>query len=520
MSPIRPLSHLSSRTFVFQRTGLSITLSIIDTLKSVQGSLRERSPGVWQVRVSLGRDPTTKRYRYVSVTVRGGRRAAQREAARLVKEAAEGKIPLEHETLAGLLERWLAHIEARGRAPKTLLENRRIAAEIVEELGDKQVRRVRGRDLDALYDRLGARGLSPTSVRRYHAVLSASLNQAVKWGLLEHSPAAQATPPSIERHEPDTPTPEQIKELIEAAQSLDPEFATLLFVAATTGCRRGELCGLQWSDVDLAHGSLIVRKSVSDLPGRLVVRTTKTGLVRKMALDEATTAVFMAQRDLAEQRCELVGATLGASAFVWSDAADYAEPLKPGRITAEFTRLRGSVGLPHVHLHHLRHFAATVMLAGGVDVRTVAGRLGHSRLTLTLQTYAHVMEVTDRRAATLLGESISVDEQNAEQHARSDRTFNVPLNDQQGGSAVGLAQISRGAPNGVLRHLRHPEKSFENGLLSTSTSVFGPRVSVIRRAPGLTQCPRPSESARESWRLLPLRGWSNAKKIPLSARGA
>jgi hypothetical protein len=133
--------------------------------------------------VSLGRDPASKRYRYVTTTVRGGRRATQREAARLVKEANEGKIPFERETLTGLLERWLDHIEARGRAPKTLLENRRMSAVIAEDLGVKELRKLRGRDLDGFYDRLRRRGLSATSVRRYHAVLSASLNQAVRWGL-------------------------------------------------------------------------------------------------------------------------------------------------------------------------------------------------------------------------------------------------------------------------------------------------------------------------------------------------
>jgi hypothetical protein len=76
-------------------------LTIITRLKSVSGSLRERSPGVWQVRVSLGRDPKTHRYRYAHATVHGGRRAAQREAARLVKEANDGKIPFGRETLAG-----------------------------------------------------------------------------------------------------------------------------------------------------------------------------------------------------------------------------------------------------------------------------------------------------------------------------------------------------------------------------------------------------------------------------------
>jgi integrase len=385
-------------------------LSIIDTLKSVQGSLRERSPGVWQVRVSLGRDPATKRYRYVTTTVHGGRRAAQREAARLVKEATEGKIPLERETLAGLLERWLDHIEARGRAPKTLLENRRMAVVINEELGTKELRKLRGRDLDGFYDRLRRRGLSSTSVRRYHAVLSASLNQAVRWGLLEHSPTAQATPPGLERNEPAAPSPEMIKRLIEAAQETDSEFATLLFVAATTGCRRGELCGLRWSDVDFENGTLVVRRSVSDLPGRVELRTTKTGLVRRMALDIATIAVLEAQKTLARERCAALGVDLQPDAFVWSQAPDYLQPLRPSRVTTQFSELRTRVGLGLIRFHHLRHFAATVMLAGGIDVRTVAGRLGHSRPTLTLQTYAHVMDVTDRKAAAVLAESIAPDD--------------------------------------------------------------------------------------------------------------
>ena len=373
----------------------------------MSGSLRERSPGVWQVRVSLGRDPKTHRYRYAHVTVHGGRRAAQREAARLVKDASEGKIPFERETLAGLLDRWLNHIEARGRAPKTLLENRRMAAVITEELGEKDLRKLRGRDLDGFYDRLRRRGLSPTSVRRYHAVLSASLNQAVKWGLLEHSPAAQATPPGLERNEAPTPDPEKIKLLIETAEADDSEFATLLFVAATTGCRRGELCGMQWTDVDFSSGSITVRKSVSDLPGRVEVRATKTGLIRRMALDTATLGVLQAQKEIAGARCAAVGVTLDDDAFIWSQAADYSEPLRPARITTRFSELRSQAEIGRMRFHDLRHFAATVMLAGGVDVRTVAGRLGHSRPILTLQTYGHVMDVTDRRAADIVAKSLS-----------------------------------------------------------------------------------------------------------------
>ena len=101
---------------------------------------------------------------------------------------------------------------------------------------------------------------------------------------MQHWPVAHATTPGLERKEAPAPSPEQIKILIEAAQTKDPEFATLLFVAAMTGCRRGELCGLRWSDLDLDGGSIVIRRSVSDLPGRVDIRSTKTGLVRRWRL--------------------------------------------------------------------------------------------------------------------------------------------------------------------------------------------------------------------------------------------
>ena len=108
--------------------------------------------------MSLGPAPNTHRYRYVHAAVHGGRRDAQRVAARLVNEASEGRISLAKETFGSLLDRWLDHIEARGRAPKTLVENRRMAAAIAKELGAKDLRKLKESDLDAFYDRLSQRG--------------------------------------------------------------------------------------------------------------------------------------------------------------------------------------------------------------------------------------------------------------------------------------------------------------------------------------------------------------------------
>ena len=152
---------------------------------------------------------------------------------------------------------------------------------------------------------------------------------------------------------------------------------------------------------------MVVRRSVSDLPGDLSVRGTKTGRIRKLALDPATVTVFRRQRDRAANTCQSVGTKLDPDAYVFSQAPDHSEPWRPARATASFIALRNRAGLSSVRLHHLRHFAASVMLAGGVDVRTAAGRLGHAQPTLTLRTYAHVMEAADRQAAEIVGGTIA-----------------------------------------------------------------------------------------------------------------
>jgi integrase len=159
--------------------------------------------------------------------------------------------------------------------------------------------------------------------------------------------------------------------------------------------------------VDFEKGVLLVRRSVSDLPGRVEIRSTKTGHIRKMALDSATLSVLELLRERAGARSAALGVTLDPDAYLWSSPPDGSSPLRPGGITSRFIALRNDLGLTHIRLHDLRHLAATVMLAGGVDVHTVAGRLGHSRPALTLQTYAHVMDATDRRAAEVVGGSIS-----------------------------------------------------------------------------------------------------------------
>jgi integrase len=372
------------------------------------GSVREKRPGVWQVRVSLGRDPDTGRYRTLAREIRGTRRDAERAAARLVTEVEDGKASATRGSVADLLTRWLEHQESRGLAPRTLHSYRGFAKRIAAELGKTELRKLKAADLDRFYARLVAEGLSAKSVHHYHATLRAALRQARRWELIAVSPADNASPPAVRTVEATAPSPEEVRRLISAVEESNPDLAVFLFMAATTGMRRGELCGLQWGDVDFDRLDVLVRRAVSSVPGqRLVVRAPKTGRSRRLALDPATAEILRRHRQRVVDRCTAVGAGLAPDSYVFSRVADHSQASPPDGWTQAFDRLRDRLELQNVRLHDLRHFAATMALSAGVDVRTVAGRLGHAQPTLTLRTYAHVVEAADRRAAEAIANSLS-----------------------------------------------------------------------------------------------------------------
>jgi len=365
--------------------------------------MRERTPGVWQIRICAGRDPVTRRFRYITRTVRGGKRDAQRAAAALVSKVEAGMVPAARGTVAQLLDQWMAHIEAQGRSPATLARYRSaIRANIVPVLGHLQLAQLSAADIDAFYAKLLKEGLNPLSVRKCHAILSASCRQAVRWDWIDRSPVERASPPSARGREIVPPTIDEVRRLLRAAEEANPDLAALIFVAATTGCRRGELCGLQWSDVDFEGHSIVVRRSIADAGGTVSVKDTKTHQSRRLALDPSTVEVLHRHRASVKSRAAVGATALSDDAYIWSQVLDASVPYRPDRVTASFRNLTERLDLAHVTFHTLRHFAATTLAGTGVAVRTIAGRLGHANPNLTLRTYAHFLEAADRDAAAAI----------------------------------------------------------------------------------------------------------------------
>jgi len=367
----------------------------------MRGLIQKRGSESWRIRAYVGRDANGTR-RYVSTTVRGTRKDAERDLSRLLVEVDEGRhaasAPM---TFGELLDRWLA-VKKLAVEPTTLRSYEWVARTYLRPaLGERKVAALRPMELDGLYADLSAGGLSPRTVRICHTVIRQCLEQARRWGLIARSPAVDATPPRQVRHEVSPPTVEQVRALVDAAREDDPDFATYLWVLAATGCRRGEACALRWSDLDLEQRELRIRRSIATVGGRTYEKSTKTHQSRRLALDPATVEELRTHHRRARQRALLLGVAVASDAFVFSDLEG--RPWRPDVCTNRFGRLRQRLGLSTVRLHDLRHFVATVLGDGGLPIATISSRLGHRDTATTLNIYTHALPATDQVAAAYLG---------------------------------------------------------------------------------------------------------------------
>jgi integrase len=280
--------------------------------------LRQRSPGVWEAIVSVGRDPLTGKWRYRSRTIRGTKREAQRGLAVFVHDVTTGAVRPAEISVAAALDRWLDFV-SDDLSPTTLREYRRLLdRRIRPALGDRQLSRLTTAHLDAFYSALGRQaGLAPATIRQTHSILRRGLRQAVRWGWISVNPAVNTTLPRRQAHEMEPPTPPVIRSLLDAAMEHDVVTGTLLYLAARTGMRRGELCGLKWGDIDLGAARLVVSRSVAALPHGTTEKSTKTHASRRIALDTATVALLERYRVQAEAWAAAASSTMGHDSFVF-----------------------------------------------------------------------------------------------------------------------------------------------------------------------------------------------------------
>jgi integrase len=367
------------------------------------GSLVERPPGSgkWMFRFVVGIDPVTNKVRRRSVTITAkNKSAAQAKARKFLAEVDEVSTGTSA-TLNQLLEEWMRFQAGRGRSPTTLNGYRSlIDYHIKSTLGIVKIGELTPHQLDTLYGKRSLEGKSPRTIRNIHNVMSAALNQAVRWGWIEKNPAMRATLPEANTLKVESPSPEQTRNLISSCQAKDELLGAFVFLAAVTGCRRGEIAALRWSSVQ--GDALIIRQSAYAIKGDTGVKSTKTGRERVVHLDQSVQEWLQYWKGHCSERANEWGVHLTPDSFVLSSQPDGSKFVNLDAVSREVRKVADRLGMKAVHLHSLRHFAATELLAGGISPHDTAEMLGHADPSLTLRVYAHASTERQKAAAGIL----------------------------------------------------------------------------------------------------------------------
>jgi integrase len=246
-------------------------------------------------------------------------------------------------------------------------------------------------------------GLAPRTVLHIHRALSKALKQATDDGLIPRNAAAPVKPPRPRREEIRPLNREQVRALFEAAR--EDRLEALYVMAATAGLRRGELQGLKWEDLDLEAGTLQVRRTLSEPRGGYIFEAPKSGKGRNIRLTQRATAALTDHRKRQLEERMRLGTLWQDHGLVFPSGTG--TPVSGGNLNRAFKALLKRARLPQTfRFHDLRHTCATLLLRQGVNPKFVQELLGHRDVSLTLNTYSHVLPDMGDVAASAMDDAL------------------------------------------------------------------------------------------------------------------
>jgi integrase len=415
-----------------------------------QGQVKARGKDRWDISVFVGRDADGKRC-YITRTVHGGKKKAGEALRALLAEHDRGRLGRpDHRPVGEYLDWWLANVATPRVRASTLESYRRVVKVYLKpDLGEIRLDKLSPLQVQELVRTLTEKGLAARTVRYALATLNGAMRKAVKLRLIIRNPCEDAEQPREAHREMQVPGEAARARLLAELQadSLWP----LWCVLASGGLRPGEALGLKWSDLNVEAGVLTVARSLSRTGKGWELTEPKTAAGRRtVALPAEAVAVLTEHQErqrkaqdkiekdhpdavernglmfadalghplnwtncrrrhfqLALQRATMTCATCGLPLRKAKDGAlQHAGPVLVGGETPEahppapFAELAGLVP------YSLRHLSASLLLNGGVDLKTVSARLGHSTAAFTLSTYTHLVPGSQQAAAVAIGAAL------------------------------------------------------------------------------------------------------------------
>lgn len=369
-----------------------------------EGSIRRRSNGRWEGRYTAGIDPATGKSVQKSVSAKT--QAECRERLRQAIRDSQG-LTIDHTgdyTVAEWCWLWYETYSkpnlrfSTADSYKVILEKH-----IIPAIGGIKLRQLTALHIQQMYNYSKEQGrvrrwekttdfsLANSTVRRIHMVLNSCLQQAVKERIISYNPCESCRVPKLEKKEMTIIPPEKVGAYLQAAEQYG--VLPIFYLELTSGLRRGELLGLQWSDLDQENQLITVNKQLSKINRELVLTTPKTqNSIRKVVVPKQTVELLIAEHEKHPDSPLM---------FASPRTGSYWSPDAIGRVHKKLLAMAEIDS--SVRFHDLRHTFATLAMQSGVDVKTLASMLGHYSAGFTLDTYTHITHQMQQGAAEKIG---------------------------------------------------------------------------------------------------------------------
>jgi integrase len=365
----------------------------------MRGNITRRGKNSWRIKFDIEGSPGVRQTRFV--TVRGTKKEAQIEAAKIIAAASKGEyVDGSKETVAEFVTRWLRDWATANTSNKTYSRYEELLRlHLVPHLGTKRIQRLRATDLQSLYATLQRdKGLAARTVLHVHRAVHRMLRHAAQWGVVHQNAATLVDAPSVQEAEIDILTPGEVQAVLRTLKG-QPIYA-LATVALGTGMRRGEMLALRWQDVDMNDAVLRVERSLEQTTKHgLVFKAPKTKHGRRTVTLPPTTVTELRTHWRLQQEFRLAtGQGRANDGLVFSE--NDGSPRSPNAVTKAWSKAMEKAGI-EATLHSLRHTHASTLIASGLDVLTISRRLGHGSPAITLKVYGHLFKTDDRAAAIM-----------------------------------------------------------------------------------------------------------------------
>lgn len=381
------------------------------------GYLEERGKDSWRLVVSSGRDANGKRIKHTRV-FHGGKREAKLALAAFVTEIErdEYKKPLKM-TVEDFLKNWLRDYAAANVATTTYKRYEcLIKTHAISHLGAYTLAQIKPPHVVKMYNEIqkeGARkdgkpgALSSTSVLQLHRILHKAFETGMKWGLFSKNIIDGVDAPQKAYHEITPLNEEQVKKMLELVSAEAPHYHLITLIATIGGLRRSEILGLRWRDCDFSKNAVMVNQTLHYVRGTgLIIKETKNAKSRRaVTLPAGLMELLKKYKAMQNEKRLAVGDLWQDNDLVFTGWNG--KPFFPDNVTSWFKQFMVDNELPPVNFHTLRHTSCSLLISEGLHAKVISSRMGHSGIQITMNTYGHLFEASQREAADALAHLVT-----------------------------------------------------------------------------------------------------------------